>query len=159
MKTSKKRSIILTVVLVLVGLWLASNWNYAGAQIVASKSKTEKLASVRLGNAWLEVQNGTYFVCMTDKTNSDALVDLALAGYHFEAGTVVLVLGDLEAATQVLQYLSENKPKKDEDLQITGNERVEITYSGLLGGWQFHYCGMIGNLSRGEAKKFLKALR
>ena len=159
MKTSKKRSIILTVVLVLVGLWLASNWNYAGAQIVASKSKTEKLASVRLGNAWLEVQNGTYFIVMKDKTDSHTLADLSLAGYHFEAGNVVLVLGDLGAATQVLQYLSENKPKKDEHLQITGNERVEISYSGLSGGWQFHNCGMSGNLSQGEAKKFLKALR
>ena len=159
METSKKRSIILTVVLVLVGLWLASNWNYAGAQIVASKSKTEKLASVRLGNAWLEVQNGTYFVVMADKTNSDILADLALAGYHFETGYVYLVLGDLEAATQVLQYLSENKPKKDEHLEITGNERVEISYSGLLGGWQFYNNGMCGNLSQGEAKKFLKALR
>ena len=159
MKTSKRRSVILTVVLVLVGLWLASNWNYAGAQIVASKSKTEKLASVRLGNAWLEVQNGTYFVVMKDKTDSHILADLALAGYHFEAGYVVLVLGDLEAATQVLQYLSESKPKKDEHLEITGNERVEISYSGLSGGWQFHNNGMSGNLSQGEAKKFLKALR
>lgn len=159
METSRKRSIILTVVLVLVGLWLASNWNYAGAQIVASKSKTEKLASVRLGNAWLEVQNGTYFIVMKDKTDSHTLADLSLAGYHFEAGNVVLVLGDLGAATQVLQYLSENKPKKDEHLQITGNERVEISYSGLSGGWQFHNCGMSGNLSQGEAKKFLKALR
>ena len=159
METSRKRSIILTVVLVLVGLWLVSNWNYAGAQIVASKSKTEKLASVRLGNAWLEVQNGTYFIVMKDKTDSHTLADLSLAGYHFEAGNVVLVLGDLGAATQVLQYLSENKPKKDEHLQITGNERVEISYSGLSGGWQFHNCGMSGNLSQGEAKKFLKALR
>ena len=130
----------------------------ASAQVSVSKEKTEVLASVRLGNAKFMSHNEQYAVTMTDKTDSGIKSRLQLSGYSFDSGTVVLVLGDKETAKGVLEYLANNKPAKGEEVSIAGNEGTIITYSGLFGGWQFHQDGMVGNLSQGEAKKFLKAL-
>ena len=132
--------------------------NSASAQVSVSKENTEVLASVRLGNAKIMQHEAQYAITMTDKTNSGAKSRLQIHGYSFDSGIVVLVLGNKETAIGVLEYLANNKPAKGEEVTIAGNEGTVITYSGLMGGWQFHQQGMVGNLSQGEAKRFLKAI-
>ena len=147
---------LIMAIMLLVFLFCCSNATYS--QVKVSKEKTEVLASVRLGNAKFMSHEAQYAVTMTDKTNSGAKSRLQIHGYSFDSGIVVLVLGDKETAIGVLEYLANNKPAKGEEVTIAGNEGTVITYSGLMGGWQFHQDGMVGNLSQGEAKKFLKAI-
>ena len=147
---------LIMAIMFLVFLFCCSNATYS--QVKVSKEKTEVLASVRLGNAKLMSHEAVYAVTMTDKTNAGIKANLQLHGYSFDSGIVVIVLGNKENAIQVLEYLANNKPAKGEEVTIEGNEGVIITYDGLFGGWQFHQQGMVGNLGRGEAKKFLKAI-
>ncbi|WAX17820.1 hypothetical protein PM708P2_00010 [Parabacteroides phage PM708P2] len=147
---------LIMAIMLLVFLFCCSNATYS--QVKVSKEKTEVLASVRLGNAKLMAHEAVYAVTMTDKTNSGIKAKLQVHGYSFDSGIVAIVLGNKETAIQVLEYLANNKPAKGEDVTIEGNEGVIITYDGLFGGWQFHQQGMVGNLSQGEAKKFLKAI-
>ena len=147
---------LIMAIMFLVFLFCCSNATYS--QVKVSKEKTEVLAKARLGYVKLMVSEGVYAVTMPDKTNSQVEIHLALHGYSVPSGTVVIVLGNKEAAMQVLEYLANNKPAKGEDVTLEGNEEVIITYDGLLGGWQFNQHGMAGSLSRGEAKKFLKAI-
>ncbi|WAX17335.1 hypothetical protein PM93P1_00013 [Parabacteroides phage PM93P1] len=147
---------LIMAIMFLVFLFCCSNATYS--QVKVSKEKTEVLASVRLGNAKLMEHEAVYAVTMTDKTNSGIKAKLQVHGYSFDSGIVVIVLGNKENAIQVLEYLANNKPAKGEDVTIEGNEGVIITYDGLFGGWQFHQQGMLGNLSQGEAKKFLKVI-
>ena len=147
---------LIMTIMFLVFLFCCSNATYS--QVKVSKEKTEVLASVRLGNAKLMSHEAVYAVTMTDKTNAGIKAKLQVHGYSFDSGIVVIVLGNKENAMQVLEYLANNKPAKGEEVTIEGNEGVIITYDGLFGGWQFHQQGMVGNLSQGEAKKFLKAI-
>lgn len=147
---------LIMAIMFLVFLFCCSNATYS--QVKVSKEKTEVLASVRLGNAKLMAHEAVYAVAMTDKTNAGIKANLQVHGYSFDSGIVAIVLGNKETAIQVLEYLANNKPAKGEDVTIEGNEGVIITYDGLFGGWQFHQQGMVGNLSQGEAKKFLKAI-
>lgn len=147
---------LIMTIMFLVFLFCCSNATYS--QVKVSKEKTEVLASVRLGNAKLMAHEAVYAVTMTDKTNSGIKAKLQVHGYSFDSGIVAIVLGNKENAIQVLEYLANNKPAKGEDVTIEGNEGVIITYDGLFGGWQFHQQGMVGNLSQGEAKKFLKTI-
>ena len=147
---------LIMAIMLLVFLFCCSNATYS--QVKVSKEKTEVLASVRLGNAKLMAHEAVYAVTMTDKTNSGIKAKLQVHGYSFDSGIVAIVLGNKETAIQVLEYLANNKPAKGEDVTIEGNEGVIITYDGLFGGWQFHQQGMVGNLSQGEAKKFLKVI-
>lgn len=150
------KNILIGIVIVLSLLFIYAN--NSSAQVSVSKSKTEKLSSARLGNISLNVDNGIYFILMTDKTNSMAKARLQFAGYDLNSGVVPLVLGDKKTAVEVLEYLSTNKPGKGEEINIGGNENMVISYSGFNGGWQFQLDGMIGNMSKGEAKKFLRAI-
>ena len=147
---------LIMAIMFLVFLFCCSNATYS--QVKVSKEKTEVLASVRFGNAKLMAHEAVYAVTMTDKTNSGAKSRLQIHGYSFDSGIVAIVLGNKETAIQVLEYLANNKPAKGEDVTIEGNEGVIITYDGLFGGWQFHQQGMVGNLSQGEAKKFLNVI-
>lgn len=147
---------LIMAIMFLVFLFCCSNATYS--QVKVSKEKTEVLASVRLGNAKLMAHEAVYAVTMTDKTNSGIKAKLQVHGYSFDSGIVAIVLGNKENAIQVLEYLANNKPAKGEEVTIEGNEGVIITYDGLFGGWQFHQQGMVGNLSQGEAKKFLKVI-
>ncbi|WAX17501.1 hypothetical protein PM116P4_00034 [Parabacteroides phage PM116P4] len=147
---------LIMAIMFLVFLFCCSNATYS--QVKVSKEKTEVLASVRLGNAKLMAHEAVYAVTMTDKTNSGIKANLQLHGYSFDSGIVVIVLGNKENAIQVLEYLANNKPAKGEEVTIEGNEGVTITYDRLFGGWTFHQHGMEGDLGRGEAKKFLKAI-
>ena len=147
---------LIMAIMLLVFLFCCSNATYS--QVKVSKEKTEVLASVRLGNAKLMAHEAVYAVTMTDKTNSGIKAKLQVHGYSFDSGIVAIVLGNKETAIQVLEYLANNKPAKGEEVTIEGNEGVIITYDGLFGGWQFHQQGMVGNLGRGEAKKFLNAI-
>ena len=147
---------LIMAIMLLVFLFCCSNATYS--QVKVSKEKTEVLASVRLGNAKLMAHEAVYAITMTDKTNSGIKAKLQVHGYSFDSGIVAIVLGNKETAIQVLEYLANNKPAKGEDVTIEGNEGVIITYDGLFGGWQFHQQGMVGNLGRGEAKKFLNTI-